>query len=200
MGKYLDQAGGKTVYDHSCLDGKLLYLELLGQALKEVELPGLIAEAGVYRGGSAKLLATIFDDRPVLLFDSFTGMLENDTHNLGLHKLGDFNDCSLASVQEYLHDNTNCKFYPGWFPDTAKFFTDEEFAMVHLDMDYYQSTQAGIEVFWPRMVSGGIMVLDDYGWRSCPGVDQAFHEYFDSRDDYNILESRFLYTLAICKK
>jgi len=200
MGIYLDKAGGAKVFENSCLGNKLAYLEMLGQAIKEVNLPGLVAEAGVYKGGSAKLLATIFDDRDVLLFDSFEGMLEQDENEKGLHKVGDFSDCTLESVQSYLSDTSNCKFYAGWFPSTADFFTDEQFVMVHLDMDYYQSTKSGIEVFWPRLVSGGILVLDDYGWRACPGVDQAFHEYFDQRDDYQRLESPVPYTLALCKK
>jgi hypothetical protein len=200
MGIYLDRAGRQQVLDHSCLGSKLFYLELLGQGLKELELPGLVAEAGVYKGGSAKLLATIFDDRQVLLFDSFVGMLENDSHEQGTHRIGDFSDSSLDSVQAYLQDNTNCRFYPGWFPATAEFLTDEQFVMVHLDMDYYQSTQHGIDLFWPRIVSGGIMVLDDYGWEACPGVKQAFHEYFDSRSDYEILDSSVPYVIAICKK
>jgi O-methyltransferase len=200
MGIYLEQAGAGQVFARSCLGNKLFYLELLASALKELELPGLVAEAGVYKGGSAKLLATIFNDRDILLFDSFQGMLENDSHQKGMHQAGDFSDSSLADVQQYLASNTNCKFYPGWFPSSADFLTDEQFVMVHLDMDYYQSTQSGIEVFWPRLVTGGILVLDDFGWKACPGVDQAFHEYFSQRDDYERLESPVPYTLALCKK
>jgi hypothetical protein len=54
-------------------------------------------------------------------------------------------------------------------------------------MDYYQSTQAGIEIFWPRLVSGGVMVFDDFGWQACPGVERAANEYFASRDDYTVI-------------
>lgn len=200
MGAYLDKIGSQNILQHSLLHGKLYHLEKIGQVVRELKVSGIVAEAGVYKGGSAKLLATIFDDRDILLFDSFEGMKEQDDINSSGHKMGDFSDCSLELVQKYLADHPNCRFYKGWFPTSAEFLTTEQFSMVHLDMDYYQSTKAGIEVFWPRLVQGGIMVVDDYGWEACPGVEQAFNEYFEERSDYQILPSEFLTTIAVFKK
>jgi len=64
----------------------------------------------------------------------------------------------------------------GLFPDTAAGLESETFAVVHLDGDLYETTRAGLDFFWPRMVTGGVIVLDDYGLHDCPGVTRAVDE------------------------
>jgi O-methyltransferase len=46
---------------------------------------------------------------------------------------------------------------------------------VHLDVDLYASTRAGLEFFYPRMIPGGIIITHDYS--TLPGVAQAFSEF-----------------------
>lgn len=59
------------------------------------------------------------------------------------------------------------------------FAGNERFACVHIDADTYESTLAAIDWFWPRMVSGGIMVFDDaMDFPNCPGVTRAIKERF----------------------
>jgi O-methyltransferase len=36
-------------------------------------------------------------------------------------------------------------------------------ALLRLDTDWHDSTKAALESFYPRRVSGGILMLDDYG-------------------------------------
>lgn len=195
----------QSILSNSVMGDKLKNVELLATAIRESNLAGLIAEAGVYKGGSAKLLATVFPDRRILLFDSFEGMLEADEHPEGRHKKGDFGDVSLQAVQEFLKNYRNCEFYKGWFPATADFLSDEEFAFVHLDLDYQQSTRDGIRVFWPKMAKGGIMLFDDWtplGYRgqvNTPGVNVAFDEYFSQIEDYQILLTDCPYMRSIIK-
>lgn len=202
MGVFLNQAGS-AAYANSCLANKLFFIEDLASYVLDQKIPGSVAEAGVYKGGCARLLATIFQDKEILLFDSFEGMKENDSDPTGLHKVGDFSDTSLESVQEFLRDKPNCKFFPGWFPDTASSLKDETFAFVHADMDYYQSTVSCIEVFWPRLNPGGIMVFDDYEWVACPGVKKALDEYFgDMKSGYKVVapDDPGLLTIAYVKE
>ena len=199
MGSYFDKAGGWDWLGISCLGEKLFFLETVGQAIIESSIEGLIAEAGVYKGGGARLLATMFPDREILLFDSFEGMLEDDEDSTGFHKTGDFNDAPLELVKNYLRDKPNCKFYKGWFPESANFLTNEEFALVHADMDYYQSTVDCIKVFWPRVKTGGVMIFDDYEWKNCPGVKKALDEYFPQRQDYHVIKPDGLNTIAYVK-
>lgn len=199
MGKYIEMAGSTSVRNNSLLGSKLDFIEIIGEKIIQDNVEGLIAEAGVYKGGSARLLATMFPDREILLFDSFEGMLENDLDSSGGHKKGDFSDISLEQVQEYLKDKSNCRFFKGWFPETADFLTSEIFSLVHIDMDYYQSTVSSIDVFWKRMNINGVMIFDDYEWVACPGVKKALQEFFPNRDDYKTERIQGMNSIAIFK-
>jgi O-methyltransferase len=177
MGKIADEAY-RQKGNSSLLDYKIYLLEEVCSELNAANIQGDVAELGVYKGGSARLLATAFPDKKIYLFDSFVGMQYDDTITEGLHKKNEFSDTSLEAVKEYLSDKENCVFCQGWFPSTADFLTNQKFCLVHLDADYYESTKAGIEVFWNRLVDGGVMVFDDWEWDHCPGVKKAFDEFF----------------------
>ena len=166
------------IQNNSLLGGKMNNLEAIASYILESNLSGDIAECGVYKGGSARLLSTIFPDKRIFLFDSFQGMLESDTLDKG-HVKGDFKDTSLDSVKTYLSDKPNCSFFPGWLPESASFLTVEKFCFIHIDLDLYQSTKAAIEIFWPRLINGGVMVFDDWEWQYCPGVKKSIEEYFN---------------------
>jgi hypothetical protein len=66
----------------------------------------------------------------------------------------------------------------------------EKFCFVHMDADIYQSTKAGLEFFWPKMVRLGAMVFDDWNYKGTKGVEYAITEYFaDKPDDKFMLEA-----------
>lgn len=151
---------------------------LLATLAKVSNVPGDLAELGVYRGGVARMLAMSEPRRTVHLFDTFTGMPA--ASECDGYKAGDFGDCSLMGVQEYLADCPNIVFHPGVFPKTA---IDGQFAAVHLDADLFASTLAGLQWFWPRLSVGGVIILDDYDWHLCRGVELAASEFFSGRTD-----------------
>ncbi|HSD42676.1 MAG TPA: TylF/MycF/NovP-related O-methyltransferase [Burkholderiales bacterium] len=47
---------------------------------------------------------------------------------------------------------------------------------MHLDVDLYAPTRACLEYFLPRLVSGGVVVCDDYGSSAFPGAARAWDE------------------------
>jgi O-methyltransferase len=142
------------------------------------------AEVGVYRGGTAKLLAGIADraGRELHLFDTFAGMPETDQRR-DLHTAGDFADTSLAGVQTFLAGHHSPRFHQGEFPGTAKGLEDARFALVHVDADIASSVGACCEFFYPRLVPGGVMIFDDYGHTSCPGAKSATDAFFAGKPE-----------------
>lgn len=138
---------------------------------------GLIAEVGVYKGGSLKLLGQLFDDRPVLGFDTFEGLPKEQWVESETHEPGEFNDTTYEEVQEFTAECPNIVLVKGLFPLSAEQFEDYTFSLVHVDTDYYLAVKACIDWFWPRMIPGGVIVFDDYGWENCPGVKQALGEF-----------------------
>ena len=144
---------------------------------------GQIAEVGVYKGGTGKLIAKTCPDKPIHLFDTFSGMPATDKTK-DKHQQGDFSDTSLKSVKKYLGDCENIQFYQGFFPDTSAPIVGMRFCFVHIDVDIYKSVIDCCAFFYPRMISGGIMVFDDYGFVDCPGAKLAVDEFFSDKDEY----------------
>lgn len=143
---------------------------------------GDIAECGVYKGGTARILAEIANDRPLHLFDTFSGMPDTDP-NKDIHKRGDFSDTSLESVQRYLADFPNISFYPGLIPHSLAPVQDRTFSFVHVDLDIYSAIMSACEFFYPRIERGGILLFDDYGYASCPGARAAIEEFFAGKPE-----------------
>ena len=145
-------------------------------------LDGAMAEIGVYRGGTAKLLAHVADaaGRRLHLFDTFAGMPATDVDR-DLHLAGDFADTSLADVERFLAGHPSVAIHPGAFPDTAGPVEDARFSLVHVDVDIASSVEACCAFFYPRMVPSGVMVFDDYGFTSCPGAKQATDKFFSDK-------------------
>jgi O-methyltransferase len=162
------------------LDSFFLY-----QAAREsLHLPGDVAEVGVYKGGTAYILARLFSEskKALHLFDTFAGMPETDSQR-DWHKKGDFADTSLESVKAFLAEFANVAFHPGLFPEAAAGMEQSVFCFVHIDVDIYKSVMDCCEFFYPKTVAGGVMVFDDYGKPTCPGAQSALDEFFESRTE-----------------
>jgi O-methyltransferase len=161
------------------------FFNLFQSATKTRRLPGDIAELGVYRGGSAKLIASLKGEKRLHLFDTFEGMPEVRPDVDRFHASGDFAGDWLESTKRYLKNFSNIFYYKGLFPDSAQELgkTPTRFSLVHLDPDIYASTKAGLEFFYPRMVSGGIIIAHDYRNLACPGVRRAFDEFFAEKPE-----------------
>jgi Macrocin-O-methyltransferase (TylF)/Glycosyltransferase family 9 (heptosyltransferase) len=128
-------------------------------------LGGGVAELGVFRGGSARIMAANLLGRPLHLFDTFAG-LPTEGPRAGQYA------ARLELVRAYLRGYAPT-FHVGTFP--ARLPDDPiRYSCVHLDADLYQSTWEGLAYFWPRLLPGGHLVLDDVGRE--PGVDQALAE------------------------
>lgn len=147
---------------------------------------GDAAEVGVYKGGTAVLLAQRFETagKRLLLFDTFEGMPESADARVDRHRAGDFDDTSLEAVTRALSAWEDVELVPGFFPETAKPAADRKFALVHVDVDIYQSVLDCCEFFYPRLSPGGAIVFDDYGQRSCPGARKAVDEFFADKPEH----------------
>jgi len=154
-------------------------------------LDGDVAEVGVYRGGTAKLIAEVFKGRnkTVHLFDTFSGM--PTVSNIDLMKDGDFSKTSLEGVRRFLADCDNVAFHMGVFPQTAEPLSNLSFCFVHIDVDIYRSVLDCLEFFYPRMTTGGVMLLDDYEWVRCPGVKKAVTEFLSDKRESLIVTTRY---------
>jgi O-methyltransferase len=158
-----------------------------------LHLPGDFAECGVYKGGSAYLIAAtladsgIKNERQLHLFDTFEGMPSTANDDPSGIKEGRFGDTSLAAVQEYLKEFPFVRFHPGYIPLTLEPVRESRFAFVHIDVDLYQTTRDCLEFFYERMVPGGVMIFDDYGWAIFKDSEKrAVDEFLADKEEVTI--------------
>jgi hypothetical protein len=145
------------------------------------KVPGHIAEVGVYRGGSAKIICTAKEDKPLHLFDTFEGLPKvEDEDAVWPFYQGKF-AASYENVKTYLANESNVFFYKGIFPETSRPVQDEHFSLVNLDVDTYESTKKSLEFFYPRMSVGGVIISHDY--LTVPGVRKAVDDYFADKPE-----------------
>jgi len=150
--------------------------------------PGEIAEVGVYRGGSAMILAAAKQDAELHLFDTFGGMPATDPQHDGGFSAGMFLDANLDAVKARLAPWRNVHFHPGLFPDSAKDLRgDIRFKLTNIDVDIRSSTLACLQYFYPRTVPGGFLVLHDYNDCGVPGVKSAVDEFMQDKPE-SVLE------------
>lgn len=157
--------------------GYVLYT-LLRQWLS---VPGDVWECGVYKGGTAAMLAAMIAEfapkKRLLLFDTFEGMPTTDPSK-DLHQAGDFADTSLEAVIDYVGHKGICIARKGFIPDTFAGLEDSAICFAHIDVDIYRSIVDSLEFIWPRLSPGGVVVFDDYGFPSCPGARSAVDDFF----------------------
>lgn len=145
------------------------------------KVPGDIAEVGVYRGGSAKIICSAKGEKALHLFDTFEGLPKVDEIDMVWPFYEGKFAASFESVRDYLKESRNVHFYKGIFPDTAGPVKDTVFSLVNLDVDCYESTKLSLEFFYPRMSRGGIIISHDY--ITAPGVKKAFDDFFEGKTE-----------------
>ena len=163
--------------------GRLLALLELVRAAAE-RSGGDVIELGVYKGGSAAVIAWALRearlDRTIYLCDTFEGMPQ--TLNWEFHKEYDFADTSYEAVSgrllAFLPDFP-FRFHVGLFSQTLPSMTDcGQLCFAHVDADLYESVRDACEFVYPRMAKGGIILFDDYGAPTCPGAKKAVDDFF----------------------
>ena len=150
-------------------------------------VPGDTAECGVYQGAGSYIICKVNQTNDLHLrthhvFDSFEGLSKPSNLDGDYWTEGDLS-CSLETVTENLSDFDNIRFHKGWIPQRFSDIERNIFCFVHIDVDLYQPTLDSFEFFYPRMNEGGILVCDDYGFTTCPGVKIALDQFLQKKKE-----------------
>jgi O-methyltransferase len=162
-------------------------------------IPGAVVECGVWRGGSMHAVARTLlslgaTDRDLYLFDTFEGMpppTEQDRRHDGepaARLLAGSEQDSLIRAVASLEDvksafapipypKERIHYVQGLVEATVPERAPEQIAILRLDTDWYTSTRHELEHLYPRLASGGVLLIDDYGtWQ---GARKAVDEFLD---------------------
>lgn len=144
------------------------------------DVPGDTAECGVFQGATSFLICKANEQaakfgRTHFMFNSFEGLSEPNPQDGVSWRKGD-----LAATEDLarqrLQGCKNTAFMKGWIPSRFGEVADRRFAFVHIDVDLYEPTRDSLEFFYPRLNDGAILVVDDFGFTSCPGATRAVEE------------------------
>lgn len=165
---------------------------------------GAIVECGVWRGGNLALAGMLRNQlkfgREIWAYDTFAGMTaptEHDQKAIGtVDTVKKFQSLQTSQHNEWCYaslEDVQANFAALVGPE-AQLRTvvgpvqetlcneqnlPEEIALLRLDTDFYDSTKVEMEVLYPRLASGGVLIIDDYGeWA---GARKAVDEYFDGQ-------------------
>lgn len=173
---------------------RMLNIQILIEHILENEIPGDFIETGVWRGGACIFMRAILKahgdtNRSVWVADFFEGLPPPQPEYLA--DTGDKHHkyTQLAVSQEDVEANFRTynlldgqvKFLKGWFKDTLPEADIQKLALLRLDGDMYESTFTALTYLYPKLVSGGFVIVDDYG--AVPGCRQAIEDY---RHQYGI--------------
>ena len=188
----------------------------------EQNIKGDFVECGVWRGGSALMMAKMLatrgiTNRQVFLYDTFEGMSEPSDHDKsfdgksadeqlakGVHNkeksvwcLADLNDVQQNLQQSGLSEG-QVVFVKGKVEDTLPAGMPEgPIALLRLDTDWYESTLHELQVLYPPLTKNGVLIIDDYGhWEGCR---KAVDEYIMD-NKLSLLLNRIDYTGRIAIK
>lgn len=134
-------------------------------------VPGVVVEAGCYKGGStAKLsLAAQRAGRDLVVFDSFEGIPDNTEHHAEtlLGERIEFNSGDYRGTLHEVRSNVTrfgriapCRFVAGWLEDTLPTFR-EPVAVAYLDVDLATSTRTALKYLYPLLSPGGVLFSHD---------------------------------------
>ncbi len=166
-------------------------------------IPGDIVECGVWRGGSSMAAAlTLLQegaaDRDLWLFDTYVGLprpTEFDINGVtgksaieewNLHRTGadssQWCNADLAEVRLNMartgYPEAKTHFVVGKVEETLREPSNipGAISLLRLDTDFYESTKYELELLFPLLSTGGVLIIDDYGYWE--GARKAVDEYF----------------------
>ncbi|MFF0508011.1 TylF/MycF/NovP-related O-methyltransferase [Streptomyces fimicarius] len=170
-------------------------------------IPGDIVECGVWRGGSMQacartLLSVGETERDLYLFDTYEGMTPPTAEDLRrdgrparelLDAQGkDRPIWAVASLEDVKagfenipYPKERVHYVQGRVEDTVPAQAPEQISILRLDTDWYASTKHELEHLYGRLVSGGVLLIDDYGYWQ--GSRQAVDEFLDKTGEQLLL-------------
>lgn len=168
------------------------------------DIPGAFVESGVWMGGSSMAAAATLvkhgaTDRDLYLFDTFEGIPPPGEHD-GVIGGGrsvqewwqtenekpdsePFLEATVETVRANMartgYDLDHVHLVPGLVQETLPASAPEKIAFLRLDTDWYESTKAEMELLFPRLSVGGVLIVDDYGFTegARKAVDEFLHDY-----------------------
>jgi len=171
---------------------RLLYFQHLVELIEDV--PGDIVECGVGTGYTLFTFGVLTADgkhpRRLWGFDSFQGLPEAGPEDKPHRSPSKIITGRFASPKPRVRArmircgipeqelDERFVLVEGLFPATFPEYSGGPIALLHLDVDLYQSYKDCLEYFVPKVAPGGVIAFDEYRDLTWVGATRAIEEYF----------------------
>ncbi len=168
-------------------------------AVKMRDVPGDFVECGVAAGAQIIAMGCGAPNKIIHAFDSFDGiplpsnkddqmpgikfLTESEINELpdpGKQKLIS-SGATVVTLEGFLTNisvlpnKDNIITHKGWFENTVSTFKGDKISILRLDGDLYNSTIVCLESLFPKVIDGGVVIIDDW---QLPGCKLACEDYF----------------------
>lgn len=187
----------------------LSHIELFKMTLG---IPGDIAELGVFRGLGLMTWANLLEaycigdrTKTVYGFDNWEGFTELSPEDgkdeaQGQKIVGGFSPhqyyqelidaIAIFDEDRFIPWKPRIKLEVGNIEQVVPKFCEDNpgirFSLVHFDCDLYKPTKAALEVLWPRIQRGGVVIFDEYGIPEWPGETKAVDELLEKHPELRL--------------
>lgn len=180
-------------YYDRCIDFSLLhatgfynlYQSML--YIKRNNIPGNAVECGCFLGGAAAFLGLMrtelgLGNMEIVLFDTFEGPpVGSEDIMLGQKietpaKLPSYRQQVEDTIIDVVGSSIGYRFVSGLVEETLPLEKPHDLALLRLDTDFYSSTKIELETLYPNLITGGVIIVDDYGLFQ--GSRKATDDYF----------------------
>lgn len=179
---------------------------------KTLEIPGDIAELGVFRGLGLMTWANLLEafcvgDRTKMVygFDNWKGFTKIMTQDGGAidyvnKSEGGFSPenfydelkeaIAIFDKDRFIPWKARIRLIEGNIEETAWKFVEDNpgvrFSLIHFDCDIYKPTKAALDAFWPKLSRGGIMLFDEYAIHDWAGETQAVDDFLADKPGISV--------------
>lgn len=151
-------------------------------------LAGDFVECGVNKGGFSRAVIDYTNfaalDKHFWLLDTFCGLsdryISEKEKNRGITS-GTYQECYFQVVDTF-KEFERVHIIRGTVPETLSEVSAKSVCYLSIDMNCVEPEISAAEFFWDKLVSGAVIVLDDYGWRKHIHQKAAFDEFAKKRD------------------
>lgn len=157
-------------------------------AAHAMNLPGDFVELGTGRGMTMsavlEALPTWEDSgKKLFLCDTFQpfGVDATTGHQMTSAGINPVYAENLTQVTNTFRKRKNVRFVEGLLPDSLEHLDAQEIAFLHIDLNSAEPEVQSLELLWPRLTSGALVLLDDYAYVGSETQYAAMNRFAESR-------------------
>lgn len=183
-------------------------------AKKYADKPGVYVECGVAAGAQIIAMAKGAPNKTIYAFDSFQGIplpSNRDDQMPGIMMLTESERKALPDPGKQKLETTGATSVPfndfwkhmddaginrgniipviGWFEETTSVDYINEISILRLDGDLYNSTYVCLKNLFPKVLDGGVVIIDDWQLSGCKAACIDYFELIGYEPKYKSLSN-----------